>query len=100
VVDFVLRPEEIARELSRISRHAYFGAAAGDGAEPLHGDDEMTTVFRLLRAHTGSDFANYKRGTIERRLRRRMALRRAENLSSYVAILQEDREEVRCLYED
>ena len=53
-----------------------------------------------MRNAVGVDFSEYKRPTIERRLARRMALRRAEDLQDYLALLQGDPEEVRALYED
>jgi two-component system CheB/CheR fusion protein len=58
-VDFVLPPEEIAKELSRIVRHPYVAGAASNqleddekGTEPL-----MVQVFRLLRRATRVDFS-------------------------------------------
>lgn len=62
-VDFVLPPAEIARELGRIARHPYLRDRVGrtEGEEdPGASTDQMTQVFRLLRARTGHDFSYYK----------------------------------------
>jgi two-component system CheB/CheR fusion protein len=102
VVDFVLPPEEIARELAHISRHPYVASqASGRAAELLQaGQDDFHKIFSLLRIQTGSDFSSYKRGTIERRVRRRMVLRKFDKITEYVRLLQQDPDEVKALYED
>ena len=46
------------------------------------------------------DFAQYKPNTIRRRILRRMALRRIDNLDAYVAKLRSDSGELKALYED
>src|SRR5258708_7837727 len=76
VVDFILTPEDIAKELVNISRHPYVISKAAERAAELlvSGKSEFGKIFGLLRARTGSDFSAYKRGTIERRVRRRMVL--------------------------
>src|SRR6266478_863976 len=102
VVDFVLPPEEIAKELAHISRHPYVNSGhGGSAAEILHaGRDEFDKIFGLLRAQTGSDFSFYKKGTIERRVRRRMVLHKLEKVHDYVKLLQINTSEVKALYED
>ena len=48
----------------------------------------------------GVDFAEYKSPTLERRIARRMALSRAQDLPAYLRMLEGDPQEVRALYED
>jgi two-component system CheB/CheR fusion protein len=102
VVDFILTPEEIAKELVNISHHPYVVSQAAErGAEALlEGKSEFGKIFSLLRARTGSDFSAYKRGTIERRVRRRMVLRKVSKLADYIKLLQANPDEVTALYED
>jgi two-component system, chemotaxis family, CheB/CheR fusion protein len=102
VVDFVLTPEGIARELANISRHPYVASGLAVEAHEIGQPDqsEFTEVFALLRAQTGTDFSSYKRGTIGRRLRRRMVMHKIEALEEYVDFLQGNRDEVMALYED
>ena len=101
-VDLILPPDEIAQELSRIRQHPYVaGRFRGRGeAELLPSLDNMPQIFRLLRRATKVDFSGYKPATIGRRIQRRMALRKMENLGDYVALLGRDRNEVNALYQD
>src|SRR5260370_25628586 len=102
VVDFILTPENLAKELLNISRHPYVNARPIERAADvlLTGRNDFGKIFGLLRARTGSDFSAYKRGTIERRVRRRMVLKKIDKLSEYVKFLQTNRAEVTALYED
>ncbi len=98
VVDRVLAIPSLAAELVRLSRDPY---VAGPGVP--HSADDGTTISQILmvvRNAVGVDFTEFKQGTIERRLGRRMALRRANDLEAYSTLLQGDPDEVRALYED
>src|SRR5262249_47074977 len=101
VVDFVLSPEDIAKELVRISRHPYVTSHA-DAATvtPFDQGDDIDKLFKMLRAQTGSDFSAYKRPAIERRVHRRMALEGIAKLSDYIKFLRENPAAVKTLYED
>jgi two-component system CheB/CheR fusion protein len=96
-VDFVLPPSEIARELERIARHTYI---ARDGDGERFSEDELSRVFVLLRSAHDVDFSNYKLATIERRIRRRMAVHKIERLREYVDLLSENAAEIDHLYAD
>lgn len=101
-VDFVLKPEAIARELARISQHPYLAGTEPEPLEPEDREEEsnMAQVFRLLRRATKVDFSEYKPPTIGRRIKRRMVLHKIERLADYVALLHRDRAEVNALYQD
>jgi two-component system CheB/CheR fusion protein len=101
VVDFILKPEDIAKELVNISHHPYVRRSTEKAPEfLLEGKSDFDKIFALLRAKTGSDFSAYKRGTIERRVRRRMVLRKISKLADYIKLLQATPAEVTALYED
>jgi two-component system, chemotaxis family, CheB/CheR fusion protein len=99
-VDFVLPPDEIAREIASISRHPY--VTPGEAPEPAGAADAaaMARVLELLRHSSGVDFTHYKRNTLNRRVTRRMVLHRLDNLTAYVRKLQGDAAEVAALYND
>lgn len=59
--------------------------------------DEILTV---LRAACGVDFSEYKLAPFERRVARRMAFQGAVALPDYLALLLQDPNEVRALYDD
>jgi two-component system CheB/CheR fusion protein len=97
-IDFVLSPKEIARELQRIARHSYLSGVR-NAAERLP-ENELVRVFAMLRSAHDVDFTHYKPATVERRIRRRMALQKTETLSDYLELLQKDSKELEHLYAD
>ncbi|PYQ29121.1 MAG: chemotaxis protein CheR [Acidobacteria bacterium] len=95
-VDFVMSPRDIARELVRIARHAYI-------LDPSSGrldDEQLAEIYGILKVAHDVDFTHYKPSTIERRIRRRMALHRIDELNDYLRLLRDDAAEVERLYGD
>jgi two-component system CheB/CheR fusion protein len=106
-VDVVLRPNEIAGELERLSRRFRMGdSKPGVGLKntlDVGVDDESALlghIFQRLRSAHGVDFTHYKRTTIKRRIDRRMMLRRIESLDEYGALIERDPVELAALYQD
>jgi two-component system CheB/CheR fusion protein len=105
-VDFVLRPTEIAAELVRLATHPYLQTTAEPVAGAVEEDarlsetQSLALIFRRLRAAHGVDFTRYKPSTLRRRLARRMALHRIDDLAGYVAVLEADATETAALYQD
>lgn len=100
-VDFVLPPGEIAAEIARIVRHPYLHQPVHDASEDLFANEgELSKIFMILRAHTGNDFTFYKRTTILRRIKRRMAVHKLDRVSDYVRYLQTQPAEVGRLFDD
>jgi len=98
VVDFVLPPAGIARQLVAIARDSRVPIEPGEAAEQS-GDAELRKIFRLLRLATGVDFTYYKHSTLKRRIKRRMAVRGIEALEEYSRDLERNREEANALCE-
>ena len=101
-VDFILPPEEIARELIRLEQLPYAKrtAAVLEAEPPLVGVADLQKILQILRTATGVDFSLYKTGTIKRRVGRRMILQRIENLQRYGTYLEHNPLEVTALYQD
>jgi two-component system CheB/CheR fusion protein len=98
VVDYALAIPDLAGELVRLSRHPYVAAV---DAPPAAGDaDIRNQILMAVRNAFGVDFGEYKLATVQRRLARRMALRRVRDEQAYLALLQGDPAETRALYED
>jgi two-component system CheB/CheR fusion protein len=97
-VDYVLPPAEIAHQLIRIARHPY--TVEGESADAADTAAVLDKILSVLRANTEVDFSRYKRSTILRRVRRRMALRGLETMADYLPLLQNDPAEVQNLYQD
>ena len=101
MVDLVLAPADIAREIVRIATHAPEDPdASWQQQEEPSGEQNLPRVFSLLRSATGVDFTHYKLPTIRRRMQRRMVLHKIGSVSGYVKLLQQDPGEVRALYRD
>ena len=69
------------------------GSAAADG-------HALREVFTLLRARTGHDFSNYKRGTVLRRIARRLGVHGIEDLNAYARFMREEPQESQALLKD
>ncbi len=63
-------------------------------AAPLNA---MTGIIDLLRHIGGIDFGDYKPGTVNRRIQRRMTVRQVLSLDAYFELLQQDRAELQTL---
>lgn len=102
VVDLVLPPEDIARELMRLRSYPALGAAPLSLADhtPPEGGNNLNKIFFLLRRAHKVDFSYYKQATIRRRIKRRMILQRIEKLEDYVRFLQISSSELDALYQD
>jgi two-component system CheB/CheR fusion protein len=107
-VDFILTPEGIARELTRLGRHPYMAAGetralSGPAPAPSREEDDrasLSKIFALLRKGSGADFGAYKKTTLRRRIARRMLVNRIETLEAYARHLEGDASEIHALYQD
>ncbi len=101
LVDMVLNPSAIAAELVHLSKDPYLRRATLESTAPGAGDQRaFARIFETIRNETGIDFAEYKSTTINRRVRRRMAVHRIEKVSDYADLLKDNAEECEQLRED
>jgi len=102
VVDRVLSPRDIARELVQVSKSSHIiKVAMQDTEDSISNDDEdLTAVIQLLKKSVGVDFRHYKMNTIKRRIVRRMLLYKLESLKDYTQYLRQHANEINVLYED
>jgi two-component system CheB/CheR fusion protein len=99
-IDFVLTPEELATQLvllgKQIAQHGWNTViTAAEGEE-----EELRRIFMLLKNRTGVDFQRYRRGTMHRRILRRMLVHRQDTRTEYLAFLRRNPSELDVLYED
>jgi two-component system CheB/CheR fusion protein len=100
-VDFVRKPGEIADELVRLVDHPYIGSPGWQGDEILpDSPDSLNHILAVVRKATSVDFRDYKTNTVKRRILRRMVLKQAETIESYLEILRNDPAEIQSLYDD
>ncbi len=98
--DFILPPAQIAEKLVQIARHPYVVRTAERPVEETVDRGLLGGILNILRMGTGSDFREYKKGTLVRRIRRRMVLQKIRNLADYVKFLANHPDEVSALHED
>lgn len=101
-VDRVLNVADIATAL--IAHDSDLAASPGSARQvqkPTAGD-EMSQIIDLVRARTTHDFRQYKPGTLQRRIERRMTMAgmKSDDLGRYHSLLQEDHTELGNLAED
>lgn len=96
-IDSVLSAEVIAHELVENSRRPcprpHIDAANEPGCE-------FNKILQIVKHHTGVAFLFYKKSTLQRRIARRMALKRVHQLGEYLEILRADLNEVDALFND
>jgi two-component system CheB/CheR fusion protein len=96
-VDFVLPPADIATHLARIGHPL---DPRRPDSTPAQSATMLAPILALVRQRTGVDFAQYKIGTVQRRVLRRMVMGNADALDDYVEMLQRNAAEVDALYAD
>jgi two-component system, chemotaxis family, CheB/CheR fusion protein len=100
MVDHVVPIERMAEVLLGYVRHWYVnGGAARSHPEPK-APDHLNTVLALLRSRVKYDFSGYKKGTLTRRIQRRLGLNDIDDMASYVALLRDNQDELNALYKD
>jgi len=101
-VDFVLSPEEIARELTRLGRRPSVARGAHSIAPATLEDEEdrLRKILLVLSRTAGADFSAYKKTTLRRRIERRMAVNGIDTLDDYARHLEGNATEAEALYQD
>lgn len=98
VVDFVLAPDQISRELLRLQKKPTTSILSKD---PFAGKEgQLRDIFRILKGYSKVDFVEYKGATIRRRIIRRMNINQVADLSDYVKLLHRNSQEIEALYRD
>ncbi|HXJ83012.1 MAG TPA: chemotaxis protein CheB, partial [Candidatus Methylomirabilis sp.] len=98
-VDHVLAVEKMPEMLLKYAQHPYVAADRVPPSAETTADD-LTRILALVRARLRFDFTGYKKGTLLRRVRRRMGLRHVERMVDYLRLLRGDDEELKALFKD
>ncbi|MFV8749905.1 CheR family methyltransferase [Nannocystaceae bacterium ST9] len=95
VVDHVLPPAEMARELLALGRHEHASPAQ-------RRDDEaaLSEILGVVRAGRNLDFAGYKTPTLHRRVHRRRVARQVGSTREYLQLLRAEPAEIDALVDD
>ena len=100
VVDFILAPEEMPAQLSKLSDKVAGNSAIKGGDKEQILQNEFKQILALLRNRRGVDFTYYKQPTIQRRIERRVGLSMKESTGDYLVYLKESKSEQDILYQD
>ncbi len=103
VVDAILSPANIAKELERISQKAEFVHEMimdENEAGINNADENLLSILETLKRFSGTDFSHYKMNTIKRRILRRMLLYKLDSLKDYVEYIKKNTKEAGILYND
>jgi two-component system CheB/CheR fusion protein len=95
--DFTLEPAAIAQEIINVCKHPYLARARAI-ARPF--PEKVGKLVVLIRAAFGNDLSYYKPTTVDRRVERRMALHKVDELDEYIKFVQSTPRELRLLYKD
>jgi two-component system CheB/CheR fusion protein len=100
LVDFILPVEKMSIELQKYVQPPYIEGLPKQEKIEAQFENALQKIFVLLRSNPGHDFSGYKEMTIRRRIERRMAVHRIEDISRYVRYLQETPAEMEKLFKD
>ncbi len=103
VVDFVLSPKDIAKELMLLSKHPLMKQDALKPAfedEIENSDPDLKSIIQLIHQVKSVDFSHYKMNTIKRRMLRRMLIHKIKTIKEYAELLVADNKETDLLYQD
>src|SRR5450432_3666938 len=92
VVDFILTPENIPKQLILLNETLKSNPSGKDGNEEQSQEEGFKKIISLLRIRKGVDFTYYKQTTIRRRITRRIALSMQGNVPEYLNYLKENKQ--------
>ena len=98
--DFVLSPEQIAKELVRIANHPQLIPFETKTPEQEKAETDFKKIIMMLKTSFGVDFTHYRETTINRRITRRMVINKTENMKAYVEYLRTQPSERQALFDD
>jgi len=101
LADYVAPAKDLSGKLIELLQLPHFPRSKADESTL-----ESTTasalekIIILLRTHTGQDFSMYKKGTLYRRIERRMGIHQIDRIANYVRFLQENLQERGFLFKE
>jgi len=103
LIDLALPAEQMGEKLVAFARSFDLLSDVGEAGEHNKASDleqARERIYTILRNQTGHDFSGYKTKTFLRRVRRRMQVKQLKTIEAYVAVLEQDPDEVSRLFSD
>lgn len=98
IVDYIAPVEELPEILQTYLQHTHEVLKAGLLKESI--PEYIEAILKSLIKHTGYDFHNYKKGTLTRRIERRMGIKHIETIGDYSRFVSENKDEATLLFKD
>ena len=98
LVDVVAPADELPEKLLFFLKH--IPPAKTDTTKTYRDNSALEKIIILLKTHTGNDFSLYKKNTMYRRIERRMAVHKINEISSYVHFMSENPKEIDLLFKE
>lgn len=98
--DHIVPPSRMPEIIGQYFQHAFRLFAGEVGPASLSHGEMLRKIWAILRIRTGHDFSLYKKNTFLRRIERRLALQKIDDLSHYIKVLRQDPLEVDRLFQD
>ena len=98
LVDLVLAPADMSQALVSYVQKTDFSIE--EARLDYKTVEELNKIFLMLRVRSGLDFSRYRSNTLYRRISKRMAGHKLNDLAAYVDYLGQNREELKALYQE
>ena len=100
MVDHVLAPKDMPEQLLDYVSHGFHRLAQLERSASNESSQELLKVLHLLRDRTGHDFTHYRTPTLLRRVERRMAVTKIDDMAEYVDLVGRDTREAETLFRE
>lgn len=90
IVDHVLPVEKMPKVLIEYARTPYLAGVSEPRSSDRTFEEHVQNILIIIRSRTGNDFSHYKQSSTHRRIQRRMAIHRIQEISHYVRYMQEN----------
>jgi two-component system CheB/CheR fusion protein len=100
IVDYILAPDKMPIELQNYFKHPFIRKAEDIEVEISRDKDYLSKIISIIRDKKGTDFYNYKKNTLIRRLEKRISINQFVSLDDYIHFLQYDSNEINLLYKE
>jgi two-component system CheB/CheR fusion protein len=98
MVDHVLTPGRMMKAIGGFVDHDY--VKQPNNGDPIRVPSHINSILSLLHLKRNVDFSGYKKGTLIRRIERRMSMRQVSRTADYLKLLRQEPDEVNALFND
>ncbi|WP_051907853.1 CheR family methyltransferase [Flavimarina sp. Hel_I_48] len=102
VVDFILPAAEIPQKIYELNITGNLDMAGNvpQMQQDSQQEEVLYEILLIMERRKGTDFSNYKKNTILRRVKRRQVLNGYNNLKDYLEYMEDNNDEISALFDD